>query len=193
MLDAYVKPIVTPYLEKLAPKISASGLTLNKVILAGLLFGLAGCFLVGMQTYAIGIILILTNRLLASTGNAMARAGEANDLSAFLAILGDFVVYAAFAFFFALAMPEHAMAASFLIFAYLVIGMTYWGYAFFAVKRGIYDEPAGGIVGTTEIVLFMILCCLYPPGFSAFAVLFALLCWATAAMQIYSSIKMMRN
>lgn len=192
MLDAFVKPVATPYIDRVVPKIRTTGFGITPVVLIGFALGFTGCFFIGMQYYALGLIFLLLNRLFASVANAMARSGDANDLAAFLSLIGDFIIYGAFAFFFSLGFSEHALAAAFLIFSYLAIGMSYWGHAFFAAKRGVFEEPKGGIVGTTEMVLFMIICCLYPPGFSAFASLFALLCWVTAGLSAVTTIRMIR-
>jgi len=191
MLDSFIRPRLEPVMDKMAVKVSQSGLTANNLTLIGFVFGFTGCFMVGMQIYPIGLALILLGLFFDGLDGAVARATSQTELGTFLDMISGVILFAAFPFFFMLSAPDHSMAVGILLFSYLLMGMINLSYDFFALKKG--APPAkGGLVETSEIAAFMILCCVYPPGFSAFAALFALMCLATAFIRLAATIKLLK-
>ena len=93
------------------------------------------------------------------------------DLGGFLDIVLDFIVYAGLVFAFAVADPErNALAAAFLLFAFMGTGSSFLAFAIMAAKRGISSELRGrkslyylgGLTEGTETILFLVLACLLP-------------------------------
>ena len=193
MLDTAFKSFMSPFTQKRAERISQSGLTAAKLVLLALVIGLVACFTTALQIFPLSIILILVCRFLAGMAAALDQGAQSNHLAAYLAPLCDYTFFGAFAFFFTLAMPEHSMAAAFLVFSYLVMGMTYLSQIIVYDRMAVAEQPRSGLVETTEITIFMIICCLYPPGFSAFAALFALLCCASAIWRMAATLKLLKS
>jgi hypothetical protein len=93
-------------------------------------------------------------------------------------------------FAFALAIPEAALPASFLIFSFVGTGASFLAFAIFAAKRGL-GEPApsgfgpgvkgfyylGGITEGTETILLFVFICLARTG-SRSRPIFGALCWS---------------
>lgn len=191
MLDSLIRAKATPMLEGMVPKISQHGLTANNLTLIGFALGFTGCFLVGMQLYPVGLVFLLLALLFDGLDGAVARIKGETELGAFLDMICGVVLFAAFPFFFMLSAPGHSMAAGILLFSYLVMGMINLSYDFFAQRKG--APPAkGGLVENSEIAIFMIASCLYPPGFAGFAALFALLCLATAFIRLAATVKLLK-
>ena len=191
MLDSLIKPHLAPIMDNMAPKIAQSGLTANNLTLIGFVFGFTGCFLVGMQIYPIGLALLLLGFFFDGLDGAVARVTKETELGTFLDMISGVILFAAFPFFFMLSAPGHSMAAAILLFSYLLMGVINLSYDFFALKKGA-AAAKGGLVETSEIIVFITLCCLYPPGFSAFAAMLALMCLATAMIRLAATIKLLK-
>ena len=192
MLDSLIRPRLAPQMDKMAVKVAQSGLSANKLTALGFLFGFAGCFLVGMHFYPLGLVLLLVSLFFDGLDGAVARVNGPTELGAYLDMMSGVLLFAMFPFFFMLSETEHALAAAILIFTYLLMGMANLSYDYFAMKKG--AAPAkSAIVETGEIVLFMVLCCLYPPGFSFFAAALALMSLAAAIIRIGLTIKLLKN
>ena len=193
MLNRIIEPRLTPILGKSAERVRQSGLTSTKLVLIALGLGLTGCLIASLQLFPLAIIFALLNRFVASIAAIMNRDTESNPLAAHLAPVCDYIFFGAFAFFFTLAAPEHSMAAAFLLFSYLAMGMASLSSELMVARLNGQERPKGGFIESLEITIFMIVCCLYPVGFSAFATLFAFLCWVTAIMRIVSMRKIALN
>lgn len=192
MIDGLIRPHITPVMDKMSLKVSQSGLSANKLTLIGFAFGFAGCFLVGMQMYIVGLLLILLALFFDGLDGAVARATQSTELGTYLDMMSGVALFAMFPFFFMLSETEHSMAAGILLFSFLLMGMANLSYDYFAMKKG--AAPArSAIVETGEIVLFIILCCLFPAAFSFFAAALALMSLAAAIVRIGLTIKLLKN
>ena len=193
MLDGILKPRLAPLMGKSADRVRQSGLTSTKLVLIAFAIGLTGCLVGSLQVFPLALIFILLNRFIAAIASVMDHDAESHSLTKYLAPLCDYIFFGAFAFFFTLAAPEHSMAAAFLILSYLAMAISQLSQKLLATNGDTNDTPRGGIIETAEVTLFMTICCLYPPGFSAFAALFGLLCWATAVWRIAATVKILRS
>ena len=109
---------------------------------------------------------------MASTARSRSGTGP-TDLGGYLDIVFDFIIYAGAAFAFALAQPEHAVAAAFLIFSFMGTGSSFLAFAIFAAKRKLDGEAAanksfyylGGITEGTETILLFVVVLLFPGWF----------------------------
>lgn len=200
MLDTLLRPIINPLLDNIAIQLSKTSLTANRLTWLGFAFGITGCFFAGFQVYVAGLFFILLGRVCDLLDGPLARAkGGANDFGGYLDILLDFIVYAAFPVMFALGQPHHASAAAFLLFSYMGTSTAFLAFAAIAAKRGIESTQTGeksffhqgGLVGATETVLFIIVCCLMPAAFSAFAVIFGVMCWITTVQRLLQAYRVL--
>ena len=131
----------------------------------------------------------------------MARQSRLTDLGGFLDIVLDFIVYAGMVFAFAVADPaRNALAAAFLLFAFMGTGSSFLAFAIMAAKRGLVDDLRGrkslyylgGLAEGTETILFMVARLPFPAIFPLLAWMFGGLCWLTTATRITAAWQTLR-
>ena len=189
MIDRLARPHLVPVLDSLALKTSQAGLSANKLTVIAFVIGLAGCFTVGMQLYAFGFVLLLLNRFLDGLAGAVARHQGVTEAGTVLDIVCDYLVFAGFAFFFSLSAMETMLASTLLVFSFLAMGLSYMAHAWVMAKKNMAGLPSGGLVENGEMIVFIALCCILPSYYAAFATVFALLCWTTAALRFTAAVK----
>ena len=171
------------------------GWTASQVTVAGFVIGLLAIPMIAFESYEIGLLLILVNRLCDGLDGAVARLTEQTDRGGFLDITLDFIFYASIPFAFALADPfSNALAAAFLIFSFIGTACSFLAYAIMAEKRGLSTDIRGkkslyylgGLTEGTETIAVFVLACLLPFWFPIFAYGFGALCWITTATRIHA-------
>ena len=200
MLDRAARRLIDPVLEQLAVAAQQRAITANQVTVAGFACGLAAMAAIALQSYGLGLLLLLANRLADGVDGALARRNGATDLGGYLDIVLDFIIYSGAAFAFALAQPDHAVAAAFLIFSFMGTGSSFLAFAIFAAKRKLDGEEAanksfyylGGITEGTETILLFVVVLLFPGWFPAAAYLYGTLCWLTTVGRIGAAVQRLR-
>ncbi|WP_449544465.1 CDP-alcohol phosphatidyltransferase family protein [Lelliottia amnigena] len=195
MLDRYVHPHLKPGLNCLVEKLDKPTLTADGLTLLGFAIGVLALPFLALGWYLAALTAIVLNRLLDGLDGALARRRGITDAGGFLDIALDFLFYALVPFGFALAAPsENAMAAAWLLFAFMGTGSSFLAFAALAAKHDI-DNPGyahksfyylGGLTEGTETILLFALCCLFPMHFALFAWIFGALCWLTTTTRIWS-------
>lgn len=190
MLDARLRRLIDPPLDRLSAPLARYGLSANLTTAVGFAVGLAAMAAIASQAYGLGLGLLLLNRLLDGLDGALARRRGITDLGGFLDILADFIVYAGVPLAFAFADPAaNALPAAFLIFSFIGTATSFLAFAVMAAKRGITSELRGrkslyylgGLTEGSETILAFVLACLWPDWFAAIAWVFGALCWLTTA------------
>jgi phosphatidylglycerophosphate synthase len=193
MLDAVLRPLVDRALHAPAVRVARLGIHPDTITLGGFAIGVLGCIAIALHGYLTGLLLVLINRWMDGMDGAVARAADCcTDLGGYLDIVTDFLLYSGFAFAFALAQPEHAVYAAFLIFSYMGTGSSFLAYAILAAKRGVGTETRGrkafyylgGLTEGSETIIAMVLMALLPGWFPLIAVVFGLMCWLTTIGRI---------
>ena len=201
MLDARLRRLIDPPLDRLSAPLAARGVSANAVTVTGFAIGLAAAAAIAAQAYLFGLVLLLLNRLFDGLDGAIARRRGLSDLGGFLDIVLDFLVYSAVPFAFALADPTaNALPAAFLIFSFIGTGSSFLAYAIMAAKRGISTELRGrkslyylgGLTEGTETILAFVLACLWPAWFPLIAWVFGGLCWLTTTTRIAVAVQTLR-
>ena len=200
MLDRAARRLIDPVLEQLAVAAQQRALTAYQVTVAGFACGLAAMAAIALQSYGLGLLLLLANRLADGVDGALARRNGATDLGGYLDIVLDFIIYSGAAFAFALAQPDHAVAAAFLIFSFMGTGSSFLAFAIFAAKRKLDGEEAanksfyylGGITEGTETILLFVVVLLFPGWFPAAAYIYGTLCWLTTVGRIGAAVQRLR-
>jgi phosphatidylglycerophosphate synthase len=195
MLDAAMRRLVDPPLDRLARRVAALGVSANAITLVGFAVGLAAVPLLATESYAGALVAIGLNRLADGLDGAVARRQAPSDLGGYLDIVGDFIFYAAVPFGFALARPENALPAAFLILSFVGTGSSFLAYAIMAAKRGLADAAPsrrslyylGGLTEGTETIIAFALFCLLPGAFSILAYIFGALCWITTVSRVIAA------
>lgn len=193
MLDARLRRLIDPPLDRLAAALEGSGIGANPVTALGLGIGLLAVVALADQAFAAALVLILINRAFDGLDGALARRKGPTDLGGFLDITFDFIFYAAIPLGFALADPAaNGLAAAFLIFSFVGTGSSFLAFAVMAAKRGLSTELRGrksiyylgGLTEGSETIAAFVLACLLPDHFPLIALVFGLLCWITTAIRI---------
>jgi phosphatidylglycerophosphate synthase len=189
MLDAAVRRVIDPPLNVAGRRLARVGVSANAVTVAGVAVGIAAVPALAAEQYGLALVAILGNRLADGLDGAVARANGLTDFGGYLDIVGDFIFYSAVVFGCALARPENALAAAFLIFSFVGTGASFLAYAAIAARRGITTEVRGakslyylgGQTEGTETIAVLVAFCLWPAWFAEIAYVFGALCWLTTA------------
>lgn len=175
-----------------ARPLAAAGIAANVITLAGLALGLLAVPLIARECYAAALAAILAGRVADGLDGAVARLRGPTEFGGYLDIVCDFVFYAAVPFGFALARPENAVAATFLVLAFVGTGSSFLAYAIVAAKRGLETARRGrksfyhlgGLTEGTETIAAFAAFCLFPDSFPVLAWIFAALCCVTTLMRV---------
>jgi phosphatidylglycerophosphate synthase len=201
MLDARIRPLIDPALDRLAARLHRLRLSANTVTVLGFALGVLAMLLVSRQLYLPALACLLLNRVADGLDGAVARRTEVTDLGGFLDIVLDFIIYSGIVFAFALAdPPANALAAAFLIFSFVGTGGTFLAFAAMAARRRIETTERGlkslyylgGLTEGAETILILVLFCLLPGWFPALAVLFGALCWVTTLARVLTAVRLLR-
>lgn len=195
MLDRHLHPRIKPALNRLACALDKPSITPDGLTLAGFAVGVLALPFLALGWYSAALVAIVINRLFDGLDGALARRRGLSDAGGFLDISLDFLFYALVPFGFALAAPvENALAAAWLLFAFIGTGSSFLAFAALGAKHDI-DNPGyahksfyylGGITEGTETILLFVLSCLFPSYFAVFTWIFGALCWLTTTTRIWS-------
>mgnify|MGYP000990891183 CR=1 FL=1 len=182
MLDRHLHPRVKPVLNRLAALLDKPAISPDKLTLTGFIIGVLALPFLALGWYPAALAAIVLNRVLDGLDGALARRRGLTDAGGFLDIALDFLFYALVPFGFALAAPaENALAAAWLLCAFIGTGSSFLAFAALAAKHNI-DNPGyahksfyyiGGLTEGTETI-------------ALFAWLFGALCWLTTTTRIWS-------
>ena len=201
MLDPLARRLIDPPLNLMGEALAARGIAANTVTIAGFAIGLAAPLALAFEAYLLALAAILLNRLADGLDGAVARVRGPSDLGGFLDIVLDFVFYAGVPLGFALARPDFALPAAFLLASFMGTASSFLAFAVFAAKLGLNTNRRGGkalyylggLTEGTETIACFVACCLFPALFPYFAYGFGTLCWLTTAFRLASGVQTFRN
>ena len=195
MFDAPLRPLIDRLLNPIGRGLVALGMTANQVTMIGAAFGLiaAGCVAAGLFYPALWFV--IANRVIDGLDGAVARASRSSDFGGYLDIVSDFIFYSAIPMAFAVARPETALAAAFLIFSFIGTATSFLGFAILAEKHQVTNQIRGkkafyylgGLTEGTETILLFLAMLVWPDYFSLMAIVFGILCWVTTGTRIYAA------
>ena len=195
MFDAQLRPLIDRLLNPIGRGLVALGMTANQVTMIGAAFGLiaAGCVAAGLFYPALWFV--IANRVIDGLDGAVARASRSSDFGGYLDIVSDFIFYSAIPLAFAVARPETALAAAFLIFSFIGTATSFLGFAILAEKHQVTTQIRGkkafyylgGLTEGTETILLFLAMLVWPDYFSLMAIAFGILCWVTTGTRIYTA------
>lgn len=202
MLDSQLRPLIDPSLNAIARLVTKAGLSANGITLIAMALCIPLFIALGFQAYSLAFVFVLANRFLDGLDGPVARASldGATDFGGYLDILGDFLFYSGFVFFWGLGAGAQAPYAFFLLFSFFASGISFLAFAIMAEKQKLSAAAQGeksffymaGLAEGTETILVFCIVCLFPPAFPVLAVLFGLLCWATAIERVMMARDMFR-
>ncbi|MFM7379324.1 MAG: CDP-alcohol phosphatidyltransferase family protein [Erythrobacter sp.] len=187
MLDAKLRPLIDPSLNRIGRALAGMGITANAITFAGLTLGLGGAAAIAVGHIGWGLALILANRAADGLDGAVARARGASDLGGYFDIVADFAFYVSVPLAFGFGDPARTLPALVLVASFVLTGVSFLAFAVIAAKRGASTEAHGkksffystGLAEGTETIAVFIAMCLWPAWFGAIAYAYAALCVLT--------------
>jgi phosphatidylglycerophosphate synthase len=200
VLDATLRPLIDPPLDRMGQALAARGVSADAVTLAGLAAGIAAAACIAFGQFGLALVLVLVSRLADGLDGGMARASRRTDFGGFLDVTADFVFYAAVPLAFVLHDPANGVAGAAVLTAFYVNGASFLGFALLAEKRRMTTDRqgaknlyySGGLMEGTETILFFVLLCLLPGWFAPAAALFAGLTALTTIGRIRAASRLFR-
>ena len=170
----------------------------NQITIIGFFFGIVMCFLIFIHSYFLAILFLFLNRLCDGLDGVMARQTSPSPLGAYLDIILDFIIYAAFVLVFSLQNEINLLTGVFLLFSYICTGTTFLTQAIIQPQLDysqqdhddVKDEIpksfiyASGLIEGSETIFFMFLCLILPKAFPILGFLFGMLCLITAIARV---------
>ncbi|MDC0968037.1 CDP-alcohol phosphatidyltransferase family protein [Alphaproteobacteria bacterium] len=170
----------------------------NQITIIGFLFGIVMCFLIFIHSYFLAILFLFLNRLCDGLDGVMARQTSPSPLGAYLDIILDFIIYAAFVLVFSLQNEINLLTGVFLLFSYICTGTTFLTQAIIQPQLDysqqdhddVKDEIpksfiyASGLIEGSETIFFMFICLILPKAFPILGFLFGILCLITAIARV---------
>ena len=193
MLDAAMRKVIDPVLNRMGAQAARAGVAANAVTLAGLGFGLLAAALIALGAPGWALLPLGLSRLADGLDGAIARATQKTDFGGFLDITCDFVFYGAIPLGFVLADPgTNGAAGAFLLASFYANGASFLGFAILAERKKMTTEArgvkslyfTGGLLEGTETIAFFVALCLWPVWFAPMAWVFGALCFFTAASRV---------
>lgn len=187
MLDAKLRPLIDPPLNRIGAALANAGITANALTFAGLALGLAGAAAIATGHIGWGLALIIANRLADGLDGAVARAHGPSDLGGYFDIVADFAFYVSVPVGFGVLAPANALPALVLVASFVLTGVSFLAFAVIAAKRGATTEAHGrksffystGLAEGAETIAVFIAMCLWPAWFAGLAYGYAALCVLT--------------
>jgi len=197
MLDSTVRPLIDPPLNLAARGLVRLKVPANAVTWSGFAFGMAAIPALAAHAYGLALFLILVRSIADGLDGAIARATRTTDYGGFLDIVLDFIFYAGVVLGMALAQPQSAVYAAFLIWTFVGTASSFLAYAVLAEKHGLTTDIRGdktlyylgGLAEGTETLIVFILFCLAPAWFPLLALVFGLMCMATTVGRVLAAKK----
>lgn len=206
MLDRWTMPLTQRPLLKLAT-VFEGRLSPDQVTLLSFIIGISALPLLAFEHHGLALFAIVLNRLGDGLDGALARqSGQQSVAGGFLDIGLDFVFYAAVVLGFGLADPaNNALAAAFLLFAFIGTGTSFLAFAV-ATQQHNADQQEKvrpdlpnkafyyleGLTEGTETVAALIMFCLFPQYFAWLASLFALACLVTTVTRLWGGYRALK-
>ena len=170
----------------------------NQITIIGFFFGTVMCFLIFIHSYFLAILFLFLNRLCDGLDGVMARQTSPSPLGAYLDIILDFIIYAAFVLVFSLQNEINLLTGVFLLFSYICTGTTFLTQAIIQPQLDysqqdhddVKDEIpksfiyASGLIEGSETIFFMFICLILPNAFPILGFLFGMLCLITAIARV---------
>jgi phosphatidylglycerophosphate synthase len=187
MLDARLRPLIDPPLNRGGAVLAGLGVTANGLTFTGLALGLAGAAAIAFGQIGWGLALIIANRLLDGLDGAVARVRGPSDLGGYFDIVADFAFYVSVPLGFGVLAPANQLPALVLVASFVLTGVSFLAFAVIAGKRGATTQAHGkksffystGLAEGTETIIVFIAMCLWPAWFGPIAYAYAALCVLT--------------
>lgn len=187
MFDARLRPLIDPPLNRIGALLAAAGVSANIMTLSGAVIGIASGVAIGFGWIALGLALIVVNRLFDGIDGAIARVRGPSALGGYLDIVADFAFYVSVPLGFAFFARDNMPFALILVASFTLTGISFLAFAVIAAERGLETDAHGtksffystGIAEGTETIVVFVLMTVLPGWFPQIASIYATLCVVT--------------
>ncbi|MBV9541420.1 MAG: CDP-alcohol phosphatidyltransferase family protein [Alphaproteobacteria bacterium] len=177
-LHRYLDKTLAPLGAQLAQRVSANTLTV-----AAALAGAVALPEIGYRKYFFGLGFLVLRGVLDIADGAVARSRGTTAFGGYLDRLLDLVITAAVPFAFALAEPDRALAAMFLL-----LGLV----ARAAASTAVSGDNTPLLVGKSELFVAFAAACVFPQWFSIIAYVTGILCFVAAGVRAAQAMTSLR-
>lgn len=192
MLDGLARRQLEGFLQALARRLVALGLSADVLTIVGFVFGVAAAACIAFDALWVALVFLGINRLADGLDGTVARLTQSTDRGGLLDIVCDFAFYGMVPVAFAIRDPSVALPAALLLLAFYINGASFLGFAIMAAKRGMDTSAQGpkslyfttGLVEGTETIVFFVAMILFPSRFAELALAFAALCLITTIARL---------
>ena len=201
MLDAKLRPLIDPPLNRIGAALARAGVTANMLTFIGLALGLVGAAAIGLGELGWGLVLIIANRMIDGLDGAVARATAPTDLGGYFDIVADFAFYVSIPLGFGIMASDYTLPALVLVASFVLTGISFLAFAVVAGKRGNETEAHGrksffystGLAEGTETIAVFVAMCLFPAWFAYLAYGYAALCVLTVFQRSALAVHMFKS
>ena len=197
MLDKYFSNYLYPVFIIFAKLFIKFGFKANHITILGLIFSFLSFLLVINHQYIFGLLIFLISRLMDGIDGIIANITSKTDFGGFLDIVCDLISYSIIPLAFILINNSNAMFGSILLASFFGTSSTFLAIAIFESKRKFSLNSnksfyhVGGIVGSTQTIVFLSLMFVFPKYFNEIALIFSILCMAGTLERIYYGYKIL--
>ena len=193
MLDAAMRKLIDPPLNRLGQEAAKRGITADAVTLLGLALGLLAAVIIALGAPLLALLPLALSRIADGLDGAVARATQKTDFGGYLDITCDFIFYGAIPLGFVWMNPSvNGAAGAFLLASFYANGASFLGYAILAEKAKMTTDArgvkslyfTGGLLEGTETIAFFAALCIWPDLFPLLSWIFGTLCFVTATSRI---------
>ncbi|MBV7266373.1 CDP-alcohol phosphatidyltransferase family protein [Erythrobacter ani] len=187
MLDAKLRPLIDPPLNRIGHALASAGISANMLTFAGLVLGLSGAAAIAFGHVWAGLALIIANRISDGLDGAVARVKGPTDLGGYFDIVADFAFYVSIPLGFGVLAESNTLPALVLVASFVLTGVSFLAFAVIASNRGEETDAHGkksffystGLAEGTETIVIFIAMCVFPGWFAVLAYGYAALCVLT--------------
>lgn len=187
MFDAKLRPLIDPPLNAVGTMLARLGVSANLLTFAGLAIGLCGATAIAHGHIALGLALIVANRVLDGLDGAVARASAPTPLGGYFDIVADFAFYVSIPVGFGIMASENTLPALVLVASFVLTGVSFLAFAVVAAEKGVETQAHGkksffystGLAEGSETIAVFVVMCLFPAHFGVIAYVYAGLCVLT--------------
>jgi phosphatidylglycerophosphate synthase len=206
MLPAPIAPFIMPHLEKLAHWVAARGISANTLTLISFLAAIGVMAAIGLHIYWLGIVMLMINRVCDGIDGIVARihaakhGGRLSPFGTFADTLTDIFLYGGIVFAFVLGNLGFAVAATFLLFSWLLSAFASLAFDIEAESKGLEEEIRtrkallffDGVSSQLEMTTVLALMCVFPAYFPAIATIYGIICLLTVGSRVLLAYKYLR-
>ena len=184
MLDALIRRYTSPLLTGPVGRVAALGIGADALTTTGFVVGIAALPAIGRRAYLVGLGLIALSRIFDAVGSALARRNSPRRSGIYLEHVLELIWTASVPFAFALADPERALAAMF-----LMLGLVARAAAMSDdIKLGQGTLLIGAeLLGKSETFIAYALACIFPAWFGIIAYALGIACFVMTGVRVAAS------